>query len=160
MVFGSRSGGERLRRGRLYCGSLVVILGASAFTIGVAAVPAMATASDCVSSGTGYAAETNSAGNGAYQLQWHQVWSKNSRAFCTDFYLTSQTVGDNYAGFYKDVNDTLWTISNAGFVHENAGSDGNAGIDFITNVQVNTQMNIGGSLAFNTPWNEYITVKF
>jgi hypothetical protein len=139
---------------------MAVALGASAFIFGISAVPAMATASDCASSGTGYAAIANSAGGSQYLLQWHQVWSKNSRAFCTDFYLTSQTVGDDYAGFYKGVNDTFWTISNAGFIHEDAGSDGNAGIDFITNVQVNTQMDIGGSLAFKDPWNEYITVKF
>jgi hypothetical protein len=142
----NRPGGGRRTARRSMASGLAVALGASALVVWTAASPAMATASDCHDHGSGYAAGWAKNSNGTYTLNWYQVWTKHSRQYCTDFYLTSQGSHATYAGFYKSPsvgND--WTMGDAGEITLNAGSDGNAGKDMVTNLLVGTQLNIGTS---------------
>lgn len=139
-------------------GGLAVAIGASALMLGAVAGPALASAANCDNTGTGYSSIPNQVSGNQYTLTWHQVWDKQTRS-CTDFYLTKVTVADTYGAFYKDPSDSTWTLSDTGFVYRVVQTS-DSGIDYITNVAIGTQLDMGSYHANNNPWNEYIEVKF
>jgi hypothetical protein len=154
MLFHSKSG--KIGRSPLAASALLA-LGTSALMFGATATPAMATAipaaaANCSNSGSGAASYINGA------LFWKQVWSKHTRN-CTDFYQTSQTTQDSYAGFYKSPSASGWQEAASGYHALNRGSDGNQGVDLVTNLAVNTQLTTVG---FNetSSFSEGVGVKF